>query len=163
GRGLSPLQSGIVFSILAITYLFASARAAALTVRYGRTLIMGGAIVLAAGHGLLAGGVLMVGTGGTIFPLVPGLMLIGAGMGFCITPVTATVLSRLDADRAGEVTGALSTMQQVGNAIGVAVVGVLFFGAHGFAQGLELSLAELALLLLAVAGISRLLPKATRP
>ena len=52
-------------------------------------------------------------------------------------------------------------MQQVGNTLGVAVTGVIFFGAlhAGYARAFELSLAELACLLLAVAGLPRLLPR----
>ena len=58
--------------------------------------------------------------------------------------------------------GALSTMQQVGNAVGVAVTGVIFFGAlsSGYQRAFELALVELAMLLLAVAALTRLLPRA---
>ena len=51
-------------------------------------------------------------------------------------------------------------MQNVGGALGVAVTGVIFFGAlhRGYAHALELSLAELAALLLTVASLTRLLP-----
>jgi hypothetical protein len=51
-------------------------------------------------------------------------------------------------------------MQQLGNALGVALTGVIFFGAlrHGYAQALEVSLAELGILLLAVAALARILP-----
>ncbi len=51
-------------------------------------------------------------------------------------------------------------MQQVGNALGVAVIGVIFFCAapHGLAYAMKLSLLELALRLLVVATLTRLLP-----
>jgi predicted MFS family arabinose efflux permease len=84
-------------------------------------------------------------------------------MGLCITPLTTTILAHASPERAGAVSGALSTMQQVGNALGVAVTGVLFFGAlhgsGGYARAFELSLAELGILLLAVACLTRLLPR----
>ena len=50
-------------------------------------------------------------------------------MGLCITPLTTTVLASASPQSAGAVSGALSTMQQVGNSLGVAVTGVIFFGA----------------------------------
>lgn len=58
------------------------------------------------------------------------------------------------------VSGALSTMQQAGNALGVAATGVIFFGAvgGGYAHAFQLALAELACVLLAVAALTRLLP-----
>jgi hypothetical protein len=85
---------------------------------------------------------------------------VGAGMGLCITPLTSTVLGSADPQQWGAVSGTLSTMQQVGNALGVAVTGVVFFGAaqHGTSRAFELSLAELAVLLIGVALLSRLLP-----
>jgi hypothetical protein len=51
-------------------------------------------------------------------------------------------------------------MQNVGGALGVAITGVIFFGAldGGYAHALELSLAQLAVLLLGVAALTRLLP-----
>jgi hypothetical protein len=57
----------------------------------------------------------------------------------------------------------LATMQSIGNALGVAVNGAVFFGAlgGGYAHALELSLLQLAGLLLVVAGLTRLLPQAT--
>jgi len=168
GRGLDPLHAGLVFSILAAAYLATSMRAPGLTLRYGRSLVAAGALVLAAGHGLLLAAVAEHGTGGGIGWLVPGLVLAGAGMGLCITPLTTTILAHASPERAGAVSGALSTMQQVGNALGVAVTGVLFFGAlhgsGGYARAFELSLAELGILLLAVACLTRLLPRrAGRP
>ena len=160
GLGLGPLRAGAVFTILAAAYLAASLRAPRLTMRFGRRLIATGAGALAAGHLLLLVAVAEAGPGGSIAPLTPGLLLVGAGMGLCITPLVTTVLSSVRPERAGVTSGALSTMQQVGNALGVAVTGVIFFGAlhDGYARAFELSVAQLAALLLAVAALTRLLP-----
>ncbi len=56
--------------------------------------------------------------------------------------------------------GALSTIQQVGNAPGVAVTGAVFYGAirDGYAAALGRSMVQLAALLLVVALLARLLP-----
>ena len=89
-----------------------------------------------------------IGVGGSVALLVPGMLLEGAGMGLVITPLTSTVLGSLKPENAGAAAGALSTMQQVGNALGVAVTGVIFFGAldGGFGHAFEVSLIQLALL-----------------
>jgi hypothetical protein len=70
------------------------------------------------------------------------------------------VLAHADPERAGALSGALSTMQQVGNAVGVAVTGVVYFGAarHGVGRAFELSALELSALLLGVAALTRMLP-----
>lgn len=162
GRGLDPLRAGLVFTILAASYLVASLRAPSLTLRLGRDLITVGALVLAVGDGALLAAVAHEGTGGPVGLLAPGLALVGAGQGLCITPLTATVLSHADPQQAGAVSGALSTMQQVGNALGVAVTGLIFFGAlgGGYAGAFERGLLQLACLAVAVAALSRLLPRA---
>jgi EmrB/QacA subfamily drug resistance transporter len=166
GRGLDALQSGLMFTILAVAYLVTSLRAPALTMRYGRSLIALGATTLATGHVLMLLAVTLVGTGGPLIALAPGLALAGAGMGLTITPLTMTVLMSSDPKYAGAVSGTLSTMQQVGNALGVAVTGVIFFsvvpdGSH--ATAFQLSLVELIAVLMAVVAITRLLPRQTPP
>jgi MFS family permease len=157
GRGLSPLAAGAVFAVLAAGYLLTSFRAPALTVRFGRSVIAAGAVLAAAGDGALY---LAAGHGGPVAWLFPGLVLLGAGQGLCITPLTTTVLSHAGPASAGSVAGALSTAQQVGNSIGVAVTGVLFFGAvsHGYDLAFERSVLQMGALLLVVAALTRLMP-----
>jgi len=157
---MSPLDSGLVFMTLAAAYLVTSSRAPALTVHHGRRLVLAGALTLASGHITLLVAVHEIGSDGSIAALAPGLLLIGAGMGLCITPLTTTVLASADPQRAGAVSGTLATMQQLGNALGVAVTGLIFFDSldRGIPHAFELSLAELAVLLLLVGALSRLLP-----
>jgi hypothetical protein len=63
-------------------------------------------------------------------------------------------------EHAGATAGILATMQNVGNAVGTAVLSVVFFGAvpSGFGTAFELSAGVLAATLIAVAGLTRLLP-----
>ncbi len=82
GRGLSPLAAGSVFILLAAGYLITSFQAPALTVRFGRSVIAAGAVLAAAGDGALY---LATAHGGPVAWLFPGLVLLGAGQGLCIT------------------------------------------------------------------------------
>jgi EmrB/QacA subfamily drug resistance transporter len=160
GRGLSPLAAGGVFTFLAVGYLLTSFRAPALTMRFGRSVIAAGAVIAALGDAALYLATAHTGTGGSVAWLFPGLLLLGAGQGLCITPLTTTVLSHSDPATAGSVSGALSTAQQVGNSVGVAVTGVLFFGAlgHGYGLAFERSVLQMGALLLVVAALTRLMP-----
>ena len=115
GRGLSALSAGAVFTVLAAGYLATSFRAPALTMRFGRSVIAAGALIAAAGDAALWLATAHAGTSGPVAWLFPGLLLLGAGQGLCITPLTTTVLSHADPVTAGSVAGALSTAQQVGN------------------------------------------------
>jgi EmrB/QacA subfamily drug resistance transporter len=157
GRGLSPLQAGLVFTVLATAYLAASMRAPRLTARFGRSVIVAGAIALVAGH---LAELLAASTDAALPAIVPGLLLTGAGMGLCLAPITAIVLATVEPERAGAVSGLLGTVQQVGNAVGVAVVGVVFFGAvgRGYPYAFSVSVAVLAALLAGVAVCAVRLP-----
>jgi EmrB/QacA subfamily drug resistance transporter len=164
GRGMTPLQAGLVFTILAAAYLAASLRAPALTQAYGRRVLAIGALTLACGHAALLASVVIVGTGGTVAALIPGLVLVGAGMGLGITPLATIIMAGMRPEQAGATSGVLATMQNVGNAVGVAVIGVVFFGAasSGLADAFKLSLGLLAATLLAVVALTRLLPAKVR-
>jgi MFS family permease len=161
GRGLTPLAAGLVFTILALAYLAASTLAPGLGARHGRRVIAAGALVLASGHLLLLAAVSDVGVRGSLALLTPGLLLVGAGMGLVLAPLAGTILATLEPERAGAASGMLTTMQNVGNSLGVALTGVIFFGAlhSGYGHAFELSVGELALLLAAVAALTRLLPR----
>jgi MFS family permease len=164
GRGLSPLHSGLVFTILAIAYLVTSMRAPALTARHGRRVLAIGALILAAGHALLVGAVLLIGVGGSVLALAPGLILVGAGMGLGITPLATLIMNSAPPEHVGSVSGVLATAQNVGTAVGVAGIGAIFYGAlnHGFAAAFERGIGTLAVVLLVVAALTRLLPRDPR-
>jgi hypothetical protein len=51
------------------------------------------------------------------------------GMALIMSPVFAVVLNDVDHNHAGSASGVLNAVQQLGGAIGVAVIGVIFFGA----------------------------------
>jgi EmrB/QacA subfamily drug resistance transporter len=153
GRGLGALEAGLVFTILAAAYVAVSGPAPKLTERFGRAVIAAGGASLAVGLALLAAVVADIGTGGSIAAHMPGLVLVGAGIGACFTPLTTTVLANVDPARAGSASGALSTTQQIGFALGVAITGVIYFD-HGF----EPSLVQLAAVAAAIVLASRLLP-----
>src|ERR1019366_10603059 len=60
--------------------------------------------------------------------LTPGLILTGVGMGCVFGGLFAAVLNGVDTNHAGSASGALNAVQQIGGVIGVAVIGVIFFG-----------------------------------
>ena len=164
GRGLNPLQAGLVFTILAAAYVVVSGPAPDLVARHGRAVVAAGGAVLAAGLGLLALATADVGVGGSLLVLVPGLVLVGAGIGLCYTPLTSTVLGTIEPAAAGAASGAMSTTQQVGYALGVAITGVIFFGVgeDHIARAFAVSLLELAALAAGIVVMTRLLPRHDR-
>jgi MFS family permease len=65
--------------------------------------------------------------------LIVPLFVVGIGMGLVFGALFAAVLNGVDASHAGSASGVLNAIQQVGGAIGVALIGVVFFGqlSHG--------------------------------
>jgi hypothetical protein len=72
------------------------------------------------------------------------------------------VLAAVPSQAAGGASGLFSTAQQLGGALGVAVVGTIFFGqlgAHSFTQAFTHGLPVTAGLFLAAAALSLMLPR----
>jgi hypothetical protein len=63
------------------------------------------------------------------------LVLNGFGQGMVLPLSLNTILSGVQASQAGMGAGAVTTMQAVGNAVGVTVVGVLLFSLLGHVEG----------------------------
>jgi EmrB/QacA subfamily drug resistance transporter len=57
--------------------------------------------------------------------LLPGLVIYGLGAGFAFSQLTNVILSEIPADKAGVASGANTTVRQVGNALGIAVLGTI--------------------------------------
>ncbi len=55
----------------------------------------------------------------------------GAGMGLIFAPLTDTILSEVPREHAGSASGLINTVQQMGNALGLGLVSVVFFGSIG--------------------------------
>lgn len=135
GLGLSPLNSGLVFTALATGFFATSMASPWFARRLGRHAIFAGALVLAAGHATLYG---MVGrlSAENLALMLPVLLVQGCGLGMVMAPLVSTVLAGLPPQHAGVASGVLATVQQVGNALGMALIGILFYGAVGQEAGL---------------------------
>jgi hypothetical protein len=110
---------------VAITIIIAAGASQALVTRIGvRT-------VLAAGMTLTVAGLLwfsQVSVGGSyLVDLVPGFILAGLGLGFSFVPVQIASLEGVGHDEAGIASGLINTSQQVGGALGVAVLSTVAF------------------------------------
>jgi EmrB/QacA subfamily drug resistance transporter len=64
----------------------------------------------------------------TPWEFVPGLLITGMGMGLVMAPIFAVVLTDVDPKHAGSASGVMNAVQQLGAAIGIAAIGLIFFG-----------------------------------
>ena len=95
-----------------------------LAARFGAAVLTTGTILSASGLLSLA---LVVGAGSGTGKLVPPLVLIGLGNGLVIPLLMGVVLAAVPADSSGAVAGVLTTTMQLSLAVGIALMGLLFF------------------------------------
>ena len=175
GFGFSPLESGLTTTPFPVGVLVASIASGRLGARWPRRRIAVGALSLVAGMTVLR--FIVSGTGDAVdhWDLVAPLALCGFGLGVGISPMFQTVLSTVPPRDAGSGSGALQSFQQIGSAVGIAIIGQIFFSsladalaggtaAHAaFVHSLKAALVYEALAFLAVAGLVLLLKAPATP
>jgi EmrB/QacA subfamily drug resistance transporter len=118
--GFSALKTGVGYLAVALTAVVASGIAQALVTRVGVKPI------LAIGMGLLGGGLAyftqVSPNGSYLGDLLPGFLLIGVGLGFSFVPVSIAALAGVTGKDAGLASGLINTSQQIGGALGLAVL-----------------------------------------
>lgn len=137
GLGFDPLVAGLTFVPANLAFAVTSLAAPRLVRRFGNSTIGWGIVLYALAIGVLSG--LVHARGATITPweLLPALCLFGAGQAMAMTPLINLVIGDVAESRAGMAAALVSTLQQFGGALGVAVVGMVFIGLLGAASSAE--------------------------
>ncbi|MFC9703323.1 MFS transporter [Streptomyces sp. NPDC056943] len=129
GLGWTPLKAGVT----GVPFSIAVSLAAGLSVqklvpRFGRKVLQAGALTMIAGVLLYIFEAGRYGTAITSWQMVPPLVIMGLGMGLIVAPLTDAVLSEVPREHAGSASGLINTTGQMGNALGLGLVSVVFFG-----------------------------------
>src|SRR5919202_786549 len=128
GLGFTPLHAGLTILPFSLGGIVASAISVQLAPKVGRWVLAAGALLMAAG---IAGLILAFSSFGIrtgTWEMLPALLVAGFGMGLILPPLADVILAGVPTDDAGAASGVLSSTNQLGNAVGVAIVGVIFFG-----------------------------------
>jgi EmrB/QacA subfamily drug resistance transporter len=131
GLGFEPLHAGLTFLPFSAGVLVASAASARLAPRFGRAVTMTGALIMAVGMAGLIGIVHHYGGAVTTMDMMPALVAAGLGMGTVLAPLADILLHGVQHQDAGSASGIFNTSLQLGASIGVAIIGVVFFGLLG--------------------------------
>ena len=131
GLGFSALHAGLTTFPFAVGSGIASARSDALSKRLGTGVLALGAGVLAVSMVAVIVDLHLAGTDLHAYEIGPVLFVAGLGLGCFIAPLTNLVLAGIKGREAGSASGVLSTTQQVGGALGVALIGLVLFGLLG--------------------------------
>jgi MFS family permease len=116
----SPMRTGVGYLAVAGTAIVWSALAAQLVTRIGVK------PVLVAGMTFLSLGLLyftrVSPDGSYLGDLLPGFLLVSIGMGFSFVPISIAALAGVHPSEAGLASGLINTSQQIGGALGIAVL-----------------------------------------
>jgi len=122
-RGYNAIETGLIFTAATLGVLLTSFGAERFaTRRTQKTLIMAGFVITVAGIGLLLG---LVRASDNVLAFLPGLFLVGSGLGIMLTPSVNLVQSSFPEDQQGEISGLSRSVSNLGSSFGTAVAGTI--------------------------------------
>ena len=129
GLGHTALEAGVVSIPFALGSIVGASQSGRLAATIGRTVLVIGTAMVAVGLSALWL-ILMLTTPGdlTSWDLLVPLLVAGIGSGLFIAPNAQFIIATVDRAEAGAASGVIATMQRLGTAIGIAIIGSVFFG-----------------------------------
>jgi fucose permease len=119
----SPIQTGAAYLPLTGAFIVAAGISSQLFARIGtKPVIVVGAVVAAGGLYWLSR---IAADGSYVSDILPGLLVTAVGLGGVFTGVTTAANAGVGEDRAGLAAGLLNTGQQLGAALGLAILSAL--------------------------------------
>lgn len=127
--GYSALRGAAGLLPMALVLMPLSSMAPKIAARTGtRNLLLIGTAIAAAGLACMA---LIPSIEGGYLSVLPGLLLIGIGMGLVMTPSTVLITESLPAEKQGVASALNDTVRELGGAIGVALIGSVLSSGYG--------------------------------
>ena len=147
-RGYDAIQTGVIFTAATAGLLASSLGAERFARRRAqRTLILAGFGVSIVGIAVL---IALVRASDSAWAFVPGLLLIGFGLGGMLTPSVNVVQSSFGEDLQGEISGLSRSISNLGSSLGTAIAGTILVA------GLSTGAYAAAMASLGVAGLAGL-------
>ena len=126
GEGFSPVHAGLTLVPMTAGMVVSMVVSFALVAKLGRHLLHLGIALSGAGAVVLALTVSGAAAAST-WALLPALLLMGLGAGFVFGQLFDIILAGVSMEEVGSASGVLNAVQQLANALGVAVLGTVFF------------------------------------
>lgn len=155
--GSDPFSTGLALAPLAVGIAVGSLMAAALRARIGRRGLHLGLAVEIVGLPLIA---LSALSGQNTAVFETGVLITGLGQGLLFGPVIQTIIGTADRHEIGSAAGAMTSLQQIATALGIAVLGTIFLESAD-STSLAIGVAVVIGLMLAVTGLVFRLPRTT--
>ncbi|MHC2434520.1 MFS transporter [Bradyrhizobium sp. USDA 4451] len=149
GLQIPPLEAGLVFVPLALTFVIASRHSGIRAKHRGTLVLVEGCALQIAGLAVLVATVQTVAAPSALL-LALVLVIFGYGQGLVMAPLSSAVLSSVKPASAGAGSGMYGTTTQIGNAAGVAAIGAVFFAVESATSARLALFAACALFVLSI-------------
>jgi MFS family permease len=156
GLQIPPLQAGLVFLPLALTFVIASRHSGVRAKHRGTLVLIEGCAVQIAGLAALVMAIEWIDTPSAMV-LALMLTIFGYGQGLVMAPLSSAVLSTVKPVSAGAASGIYGTTAQIANAAGVAAIGAVYFAIESNQSARPALLAACALFALSIAACAAFL------
>jgi EmrB/QacA subfamily drug resistance transporter len=128
GLHYSPLRAGLAMVPFSLGIAIGAPLSGGLLApKLGRKALQLGIVVMAAAMAGIWLTLRSTGDTTTVWDLAPTTLVAGIGAGMVFAPLFDIILAAVDDQAAGSASGVLTAVQQFGGAIGVAVIGTIFF------------------------------------
>jgi MFS family permease len=150
-RGYNAIQTGLILTAATIGLLLSSLTAERLAKRRTqRTLIVAGFVLTIAGIVVF---LILVGLSKDVWAFLPGLFLIGVGIGCMLTPSVNVVQSSFGEEMQGEISGLSRSVSNLGSSLGAAIAGTILVASLTTSPGRSYALALIVLAAISVIGL----------
>jgi EmrB/QacA subfamily drug resistance transporter len=133
--GMTPLEAGLTMMPMSLMLMVVAPVSGRLSDRIGvRWILTTGLILVTAGILLITS---QLSTTTNWRALLPALLITGTGMGMTFAPMTAAAMSRVPPRISGSASGILNTSRNIGQLLGIAVLGSILQSRLGLHAGAE--------------------------
>ncbi len=144
--GMTPLEAGLTMMPMSLMLMVVAPVSGRLSDRIGaRWILIAGLTFVTVGILLITS---QVSTTTSWRTLLPALLITGTGMGMTFAPMTAAAMSRVPPRISGSASGILNTSRNIGQLLGIAVLGSVLqsrLGLHASAEFRSLPIADRAI------------------
>jgi MFS family permease len=150
-RGYNAIETGVIFTAATFGVLLTSFGAERFASRRTqKTLIVAGFVITVAGIGLLLA---LVSASDNVLAFVPGLFLVGSGLGIMLTPSVNVVQSSFPEELQGEISGLSRSVSNLGSSFGTAIAGTILVSSLATGNR-SYALALVALMVVGLLGLA---------
>ncbi len=128
GLGYTPIKAALTGIPMAVGMTIGFAvLGQKLVMRFGRSVLSFGATIFGASLAVIAWVLTHYSLGSHPWQFIVPLLFLGIGLSLIMVPMFSAALQDVDSAHAGAASGVLNAVQQVGGAVGIAIIGVIFF------------------------------------